>query len=216
MYSHSKKWVAPRVRENQDRQRLNNARRKLCPKSPFWTQDFDIVKHREEWEHECEREFDKKLENVFRQATEHERLQLPPTPAVKPAFGGRVFPDNFSSVLSMQTVFCPCYDSSNRKKEVAEWPSKAEMKYEGDERISTDRLHGRFPGAPRVGGNETVTWMQRRIIEQYPLDDFYYPIPHEVEIQLRSHQVVELEFTEQQGREILGHELMNLLNLDDE
>ena len=216
MHSNSKKWVAPRVRENQDRLRLNNARRKICPNSPFWTHDFDIVRHRQEWEQELKRSFEKKVDRIFQQAAERERLQLPPTPSIKPAFGGKKFSGNYSSVLCMQTVFCPGFDSPNRQKELAPWPSKAEMKYEGDERISTDRLHGRFLGAPRVGGNETVTWMQRRLVEQYSFDDFYYPIPNVVDIFMRSHLVPDTEFTDEEGREILGTELMEMLDLKDD
>jgi hypothetical protein len=89
-------------------------------------------------------------------------------------FDGRTsttFMTNRSAVLSLPTVFTPNYKLG--KAYVAPWPSRSEMKYEGDDRIATDKLHRRFLGAPRVEGNETVNWQHRNVIEQYPLETFY-------------------------------------------
>jgi hypothetical protein len=88
------------------------------------------------------------------------------------------------------------------------------MKYEGDDRIATDRLHGRFLPAPRVGSDNTVTWMQRPIIWQEALENFH-AYPSEVDIFFRTHWVAELELTDEEGRSLLGSELMDLLDPTD-
>jgi hypothetical protein len=76
-------------------------------------------------------------------------------------------------VLAQKTVFTPNFEDGREQihasglemitKEIASWPSKAEMKYEGDDRIATVEIHRRFLGAPRTEGNETVNWQQRSL-----------------------------------------------------
>ena len=130
------------------------------------------------------------------------------------AFDGKDFETHHSPVLFQETIFCPQWQKG--KEVIAPWPGKQEMKYEGDDRISTDILHGRFPGVPRVEGNETVTWQYRAPIPQFAFDEFYYPIPHAVEIFLRSHRVPELEFSDTEGQQSLGKEMMEMLDPQDQ
>ena len=130
------------------------------------------------------------------------------------AFAGKDFETNHSNVLSYETIWCPQWEKG--KENIADWPPKAESKYEGDDRISTDKLHRRYPGAPRVEGNDTVNWQHRAIIEQFPFDDFYYPIPNAVEIFLKTHWVDELEFKDEEGEEAIGKELMEALDSKDQ
>lgn len=147
-----------------------------------------------------------------RQMSQRSDFAIPPH--LRPAFGGKEFDTNHSTVLCYETIFCPSWQKG--KENVAPWPNKSEMKYEGDDRISTDRLHRRFPGAPRVEGNETVNWQHRAVIEQFPFDEFYYPIPHSVEIFLRTHLVADLEFSDEEGEEVLGKDFMEMLDPKDQ
>ena len=82
------------------------------------------------------------------------------------------------------------------------------------DRISTDRLHGRFLGAPRVPGNGTVNWQQRSIIlpEWF---DWFYPSPHVVDVFVRNRVIGDSEFSEEEGGEAVGRELMGLLGADE-
>jgi hypothetical protein len=122
------------------------------------------------------------------------------------------FNTNLSPVLCLPTVFTPNYRLG--KQFVAPWPSMHEMKYEGDERIATDILHSRFLGAPRVEGNETVSWQHRNVIEQYPLENFHH-IPTALEVFERNHHFPGLEADNESVEEawhLLGRELYELLD----
>jgi hypothetical protein len=119
---------------------------------------------------------------------------------------------NFSAVLSMRTVFSPGF--RNGKDVFAPWPSRSEMKYEGDDRIATDPLHRRFLGVPRVEGNETVNWQHRNVIEQYPLEDWYI-IPTESEADWKAHHVPEMEADNESVEEawqLISRELYEMLD----
>lgn len=227
MYSHSRKWVNPEVLENEKAKKLNNARFKLCPDSEAWTQDFDLEAHKKAYGKDVAKYYKKqkaRAEKAKKEKLERELLGWPVDPEVKikPPFGGKKFNTNFGPVLGKPTVFCPEFKTDRYKsynplvpkelKEVAPWPCREEQKYEGDDRISTDPLHRRYLGLPRVPGNNTVNWMQRSVIDQYPLDDFYV-VPDADEVFWMFHTVDDyFEFTDQEGREAIGNELMDMLN----
>lgn len=219
MYSQSRKWVAPSVKEKEERIALNQARKKVCPNSPFWPVNFNIKEHKQAMLDLYALQAAEKL------AREHSTTEsdtdtsqpspLPSSPAsppIRPALDGKPLSadTNHSAVLSQRTIFTPQWQQD--KAHVAPWPHKPEMKYEGDDRISTDPLHRRFPAAPRVSGNETVNWQHRAVVDQWPFDDFYYPIPHPVEIWERTHRIDELEIDDDEGERLLGKELMDLLD----
>lgn len=220
MYSSSRSWVNPKIKENAQRQRLNMARRKVCPRSPFWSADFDIEAHRKEWELGRSRRIEQRLMNEFddaeaRKKTSSERFPVRPKP--RTAFGGKTFETHYSPVLSMETIFCPNFEQGdNGRANIAPWPSKSEMKYEGDDRISTDQIHGRVLASPRVEGNETVSWQMRGMIQQYTMDDFLYPPPDDVVIMHRTWWIGEFEFTDEQGEEAIGKELMSMMEPEDQ
>lgn len=138
----------------------------------------------------------------------------PSTPS-RSAFSGKTvagptFTSNLSPVLALPTVFTPQYKLG--RPYLAPWPSKSEMKYEGDDRIATDKLHGRFLGAPRVEGNETVNWQHRNVIEQYPFEN-YHTVPSEADVMLKSHFVDEADHaTEEEAKHMLGEDLYSLLD----
>ena len=209
---------------------LNAARRKVCPHSAFWTIDFDIEKHREEWkageQRRAQRSVASRAESL---ATDRQRarLGLPAvrTPELPEAFNGwdvdaprEDVPGRFEEargmVLAYETIFCPQYE--NADKDIAPWPSKHEMDYEGDGRMATDRLHRRYPALPRVGDDQTINWQHRVPIPAYPFEEFYYPIPSEVDIFMRTHNVEDVQFDDEVGRQALGTELMALLDPQDQ
>lgn len=213
MYT-TRKWESPRYRDKESKRGINQARRRVCPRSPIWHENFDRAQHKMEWEAGLERLRQRKFAESVKLAVEQQRLRQlgfsPPPHPMRTAFDGKTFDKNRSTVLSRTTIFCPQF--KNGKEDVAPWPEHSEMKYEGEDRISTDKLHRRFLGAPRVEGNMSVNWQQRTIILQYPFDDFYYPIPNAVEIMLRTHHVPALEVENKIGEHLIGKELMGLLD----
>ncbi|KAF2478990.1 hypothetical protein BDY17DRAFT_327798 [Neohortaea acidophila] len=204
----SRTWGTARSRQNGQRQALNSTRHKFCPKSPFWHANFNLDQHKEEWEAGRTRHL------ALKTTQESRRSSSAPPPTTPRPFDGREFSTHHSPVLSLETVFSPTWLQG--KEDVAPWPSKLEMKYEGDDRISTDRLHRRFLGIPRVEGNETVNWQHRAAIPQYTSDCFYYPIPSEEHIILRNHDIPGLQFTDEEGEEALGKAFMALLDPEDQ
>jgi hypothetical protein len=141
-------------------------------------------------------------------------IDSPPT-TFRPAFSGKTiegpdFASNLSSVLCLPTIFTPNFELG--KLHVAPWPSRSEMKYEGDDRILTDKLHGRFPGAPRVAGNETVNWQQTKVIVQYDLEN-YHTVPSEAAIMLKSHFIDDADHaTDEEAIHMIGSELLEMLD----
>lgn len=238
----SRFWAHSKLNANQDRKAPCDPRRKLLRSSPFWTADLDVNQHKADWAAGQKREAAHKIaqelllhtqtspEAFLDQADSESSTPSLPTPVFKPdpirlPFDNRFetlsqsdpyqgWKTNRSAILHFPTIFSFHYTVN--KSSIAPWPSAQEMKYEGDDRISTDKLHGRFLGAPRVEGNETVNWQHRAIISQEWLDDFLFPLPGEVEIWMRGHWVAELEFGDREGREILGEELWRCLDPEDQ
>lgn len=121
---------------------------------------------------------------------------------------GYGFQDSRSAVLSEPTIFNAFYGWWDQ---VSTWPSWEEMRYEGEERIATDRLHRRFPCTPRIVGNGTVAWQQRRFVDPLPLDNFDRKVLSQVDVFMRTHNIPELEFDDIEGAQAIGKDLMDLL-----
>ena len=221
MHGSSRTWKSPEVKDRERNHAQEHARRKVCPKSPFWHADLDIEAHRKEWEAGRMRIVKQKAAREIEAAAErlcvHGKGTLPPPP-VRTPFNGKNFSHNLSPVLCTHTIFCPAWQEikAEFKVDIAPWPSKQEMRYEGEDRISTDRLHRRFLPYPREESNETVNWQHRRMVPQFRLDDLYYPTPDAFTIFFRLHWVPELEFTDEEGTRAIGHELMQLLDPQDQ
>lgn len=209
------------LKEDQNK-RINNSRRKIAPNSVAWEPNLDLQQHKKEYADWQQAQWERNVRRHVEDTAERERLGLPRTPpAVKPAFGGKVFEGNNSAVLSLKTIFAPDFANGREQwhngeprfitKELAGWPSKLEMKYEGDERIATDKLHRRFLACPRAEGNETVNWQILPIIPQYPLDRDLWPPPTPYEIWERQHWIRDQQFSDWEGVEALGMDLMDAL-----
>lgn len=211
----SRQWVSP---ETLELQRLHRGRMQVCRFSPFLAADFNLAAHKKEWQAAKERLAFRNLSYHMRvieqrQAEQQRAFPLPP-PALRPAFDGKEWSTNHSAVLSFPTVFSTTYWKGRAPETISDWPTKSEMKYEGDDRISTDRLHARFPPAPRVQGNGTVNWQQRTIIVPHFFDNFQFGL-NECDIFLRRHWIDELEFSDEEGRVAVGKELMGLIECED-
>lgn len=192
-------------------------RESFCSRSTILERDFNIEEHNTLFN--ADRAQIARNMAARRARMAHERssqgLHHSPAPIVDPPFHNLIpsLPDNRSTVLSLPTIFTPNYALA-RTSPLAPWPDLNEQRYEGDERIATELIHGRFLPHPRVGGNYTVNWQHRSMIPQYQLENFHYPIPDENEIFLRNSWIPALEFTDEEGEEALGGDLMGLLEED--
>lgn len=240
-YGNSKKWIAPKVQEKQKNDRLNQARNKICRNSPFWPLNFDVETHKREFNILLQARLQVTVPSspqtppsIFSELTTSSTIAsstiatiassatgsgsstiTSPSPTVRPAFSGKThegpdFSSHLSPVLGLPTVFTPNFELG--KSKIAPWPSRSEMKYEGDDRIATDKLHARFPGAPREERNETVNWQHRPMIVQYPLENYHKP-PSEAAVMLKSHYIDEADHaTEEEAKHMLGSELLEMLD----
>ncbi|KXT13633.1 hypothetical protein AC579_4976 [Pseudocercospora musae] len=220
-HTQSSKWIAPRIvadqaiqAQRQQQAHLNRHQGNFCPRSDTWPQDYDINTHRTFIARDraaMTRHVRHRNRRIAQERIDAGLLHEPP--AINPPFNLRHlnWENNFSSVLALPTIFVINQHLGRTTPEAA-WPEPHEQKYEGDERIATDPLHGRFLPHPRVPGNGTVNWQQRSFVPQQMLENFHYPIPDENEILLRSHRVDELEVSDEIGAELIGEDLMERLD----
>jgi hypothetical protein len=74
-------------------------------------------------------------------------------------------------VLSERTIWCPAPSVPWRQQPA--WPCKAEMDWEGDQRVATENgRFGRYPPLPRIDpNNDSVAWHLKPRLRPYPFDD---------------------------------------------
>lgn len=118
------------------------------------------------------------------------RITDPSGGRVLPIFGGKAFNDNRSAVLAFESIWCP-WSVGTAEKPEAPWPTRDEMEFEGDERVTSG--FSRFPPLPRVLGNETVTWKCKANILGHPFDHIWtLPTAQNTEIVADDEQMFEL------------------------
>lgn len=208
-WTNSRTWRSPEVVEKEAWDRKYKALKRAYPKTNIFDEGFDLKAHQAAIAAEEKERQEVAATYEANVIANRKRLDLPPPAPLKPAFGGKTFSTNYSNTLSWQTVFCPQYQSG-REDVVAPWPAPAEMKYEGEERISTVALHRRFLGIPRVPGNETVNWQHLSAVPQYPLDNNYVILSSD-DIFFRNHYIEQLEPSDEEGKEVLGTDIMEML-----
>ncbi|GAM84575.1 hypothetical protein ANO11243_025710 [Dothideomycetidae sp. 11243] len=127
-------------------------------------------------------------------------------------FHGRTLTSNRSAVLSLETVWCE--DWSTDKQHISPWPTIAEMKHEGDERVSTSVNHRRFLAVPRYPPSESgpeVPWNELAFLPQYPLDKIGAKAEQDESFLSPRHDF-EIQINDLEGLSLLGEELMNALD----
>jgi len=229
-FSNSRTWVNPQRQDQQARTAFKNARSKLCPNSTILTADFNLSKHRSEWT-----ALKQRSTGLPTQVSSEGSVQaITREPFSGKTINGHDFIEDYSPVICEKTIFTPQFTSAfepiipwpfgttwfivpcpKLPKPIAPWPKRDEMKYEGDERISTESIHARCLGLPRVSGNETVNWQHRARVWPSCLDDHTY-IPGAAEVQDRAAWIEEIEDLSEMDLgtpvEILGAELLGLLD----
>lgn len=74
-------------------------------------------------------------------------------------------------VLAERTIWCPAPSVPWRQQPA--WPCKAEMEWEGDQRVATENgRFGRYPPLPRIDpNNDSVAWHLKPRLRPYPFDE---------------------------------------------
>ncbi|KAK0257627.1 hypothetical protein B0A54_14735 [Friedmanniomyces endolithicus] len=217
-HSQSSSWQTPTYRGtgSSSKLQLNESRRKICQKSPFWHENFDLPQHRKEWKEGEARREQAAIDRTRTEQTEKTNLEketgepFPPPRPLRPFFDDKPLlasPDaSFSAVLTHKTIFCTTWRPA--KEDVAPWPNRHEMDYEGDSRLA--------PTACTV-----VSSRYRACIFSKP---WYNPLGVNWEdVYFRMLRVEELEFTDavtdavdEEGRHAIGGALMAALDPEDQ
>nr|POE65980.1 hypothetical protein CFP56_57670 [Quercus suber] len=140
-----------------------------------------------------------------------------------------------SPVLNQKSIWSIGFEHNHRSR--TSWPCAQELKYEGPDRISTDRIHRRLLPHPRISEDASVDWAQRPFLPLHVFDEVGYPFRHffdgldmlrwdsveraEDEIFFATHWVADLEFTkaidndtpDSQGMHALGESLWSSLDM---
>lgn len=149
--------------------------------------------HQMELANDRAREGRRKLARMEHQFLTPRHRDLPPAgpsaPITTIPFLGKIFFDGCSAVLCMSTIWTIWKSRKQREAEVppreeqpgqeqfeeerpeAMWPSEEEMREEGNERMTSG--FRRFPALPRIPGNPTVNWKQRKALPQLPFDEIW-------------------------------------------
>jgi hypothetical protein len=215
-HAQSKTWNNPHKSAKEDLTKLNHHRRQFCPDSAAWPIDYDLPQHRILFAADVNRRttmanIRKATESALRRNRNRD-APAPPKPSVV-QLNPHVFSTCQSTLLGIPTVFAtnPAARGPHMPP-LADWPSAAEMQYEGDDRIKTEKIHGRALPLPRsLAGNPTVSWQARPPTSQFPFEDYHQP-KAEPEVFVQNHFVGDLEPTDEEAVELLGESLIGCLN----
>lgn len=171
-YSNSKTWISQTEAVHERWLAIeSNFSRMRFDRSPFVPTTFqEMLKHQEgRWEDLADEERHR-LENRTSRKRSGSRVHNQRSLVL---FDGKIFNDSLSAVLALPTIWSPSV-SDSEVCPLAPWPTLDEFREEGDERHCSG--FGRFFPVPRVPGNETVAWKQKKFMIPHALDEVK-PVP---------------------------------------
>ncbi|KAL6717377.1 hypothetical protein ACLMJK_005292 [Lecanora helva] len=140
------------------------------------------VEHRTELGNDKAKAARQRLRDVREHQTKPRHRDLPPAGETAPVtimpYKGKQWKDGRSSMLCLETIWTNWLPRIKRDEELlyeersqALWPCAEEMKEEGNERNTSQ--YRRFLALPRVPGNPTVNWKQKKILPMLPFDEVW-------------------------------------------
>src|SRR5256885_10296620 len=163
-HGQSKTWKSDDAKERDQFSRVKILVHHLVPDSPFPPQSLiEWLDHRAAMQDEAKNALVKNIEHKNAQKSADSRI--PFTSTFGPD-GGHAFADNRSSVVSLPSIWSTQYSPTSNRPD-AQWPERAEMQHEGEERAGRDggkTNFGRFLPLPRIPGNGTVKWDRRPVM----------------------------------------------------
>ena len=206
-HTNSRTWVNPRMAEHERWLEVerNLKKMELIPRSPFVPHTF------EQWlafrQGRLEDERAEQYKKLSSRQSSGAYIQGSSEPVkIMPAMGGREFFDGFSTVLCMPTMWNP-WSSPTEILPQALWPCAEEMKEEGDER-NTSKF-GRFLSLPRVPGNDTVVWKQKKHLRSLDFDEVWRLPNAETFMEMRRRTEAD-EMSKMEG--LIGQDLSDALD----
>lgn len=165
-HSRSSSWVSEATRLKERFHTIMLSLRYMFPHSEVGGWELaDWLEHRQELVEATGRH----LGRAVALKQELVRLESQGLPPLRQAFDGKIFPQNLGSVLAMPTIWCFAWRVP--WKIGAPWPSRVEMRWEGDDRART--RNGRFLPLPREPGNESVVWSHLPMVKSFELDQVW-------------------------------------------
>ncbi len=187
--------------------------------------------HRLEYANDRTKDARAKLARMEHQYLTPRHPDLPPAGPTAPMtvlpFGGKKFRDGSSAVLCMPTVWTswtprreqqswpwssderPREERSEEERPEAMWPTEEEMREEGNERMTSG--FRRFPALPRVPGNPTVNWKQKKALVQLPFDEVW-KLPSAETFNAQREKTTADEMSTMEG--LIGHDLLSAIDCD--
>ncbi|KAF2228211.1 hypothetical protein BDZ85DRAFT_315689 [Elsinoe ampelina] len=211
-HSFSKSWKAPAVVAKEQWTRVLKSRDHLCPDSPFLPRAFDTATQRIIMDAAWTDLLASKTASTTQDSAVRadDAIRRGRTLDSLGPFQDRVLSDpSRGMVLSESTIWTP--KAEQVRPFTAPWPSIAEMKYEGDERVATSLDHGRFLPVPRYPSDiPGMAWSELAFLPQEHFDEVLRV--DEEAVFFANHEVVELEVGDEEGEHLLGRALMDLLD----
>ncbi|KAK4691659.1 4-hydroxyphenylpyruvate dioxygenase, partial [Lecanoromycetidae sp. Uapishka_2] len=228
-HTNSKTWTRPETAEHERWLAIEKRLQKMefigpeeqgkdnIQRSPFVPKTWKAyLEHRRLYKMDLLRERKRKLAAMEKTSVRDPRLP-PPGPKVRigPAFGGKHFHDNRSSVLAQFTVYSPWYHYQGRPE--AQWPCPQEMAEEGDERYTSN--FRRMTAVPRDPCNETVSYKQRPFVIPMPLDAIWgspWRVPTAENVERMKILDDEMRTEKEIGEELIGQSLLDAIDCIDD
>jgi len=187
--------------------------------------------HRLEFANDRTKEAKRKLAQLEHQYLTPRQKDLPPVgptvPITVSPLGGKKFRDGCSAVLCMATIWTmwkprkerelwgcsreerPREGRLEEERLEAMWPTEEEMREEGNERMTSG--FRRFPALPRVPGNPTVNWKQKKALAQLPFDEIWkLPSSKTFDAQCEKTRAEEMKTME----DLIGRDLLTVIECE--
>ncbi|KAI1912654.1 hypothetical protein LOZ39_004305 [Ophidiomyces ophidiicola] len=160
-HSASKSWVSAETKEFDKWNKIRDKITHISPHSPFAPRIFaDWLAHRVAMKENQLQKVTNKIAKVSERIEAEETLILP-------VLRGKTLEDRLALVLARETIWRSSLESFPGR-DLAPWPSYEEFKHEGDDRNRSG--FRRFLPLPRDSSNETVSWKQRKPLNQFFFD----------------------------------------------
>ncbi|KAJ9614635.1 hypothetical protein H2200_002772 [Cladophialophora chaetospira] len=181
-YTSTRTWKSPAIRDKEEFERLRQRVRHFAPeqfkanakpgRGPCEIVPHNVTEwriHQKEMLAIAEAENKRNRELLTSQIKAQEKIPKLQR-KVKSVFGegGKVFTDGFSPVLGIPTIW-----SAEYLQQPANWPSKAELQWNGDSRECSlaKTKCGRYLPPPRAAAKPSAPFQEQPFIRQLPLDE---------------------------------------------
>ncbi|KAF2154303.1 hypothetical protein K461DRAFT_292963 [Myriangium duriaei CBS 260.36] len=210
-HSFSRSWKSPQVVMRDRWTRILKSRDHICPDSPFLPRLFNLPDHEKAMGLAKQNHDSRKADSTEKDLSVRSQwaTQIGSDAESLTAFGGRKMWPSQAAVLGSETIWCQ--DWTNNKDFIAPWPTLAELKHEGDDRVSTSVSHRRFFPIPRFPSASDISWNEVAFLPQHHMDQISN-LSEPESMSPASFQDFETHINDLEGASLLGEDLMSALD----